>query len=256
MSDFYDELTSRNWAFISRKEQEAIRSTSVLCAGCGLGSQIAVLALRTGFRDFLLADHDVVEVSNFNRQAFDMSHLGLNKAMALESVLRATSDGLQIEVCDHLITPENAPEIVSRADIVVNTVDFDVTTFALEATAREAHKPVLFPLNMGWGGFCIVLDGDSPTLRDMVGTPAPATKADFIRRLLDSLEGFALPTYLAERLEELPELVDLGDRPAPQLGVAAVRTASLVVEAMARLATGRDVRRAPRALSMDMAVGP
>ena len=40
----YSELISRNWGYLTLPQQENIRLASVLLAGCGLGSNVAVLA--------------------------------------------------------------------------------------------------------------------------------------------------------------------------------------------------------------------
>jgi molybdopterin-synthase adenylyltransferase len=251
LSDFYAELTSRNWAFISPEQQQRIRSTRILLAGCGLGSAIAVMAAQTGFTHFVVADHDVVEISNLNRQAFDRSHVGTNKAVALKAVLEARTEEVTVEAIPSAITPATAAEFVSRADIIVNTVDFDETTHALNAEARRAGKPVVFPMNMGWGGFCLVFTPESATLEDMLGPGPVSSDAEFIGRLMRGARHFELPDYLARRLGELDDIVSAPGLPAPQLAIAAARSTSLVVEALTRLTLGAPVRVAPSPMHLD-----
>ncbi len=252
MEDFYSEMTSRNWAFISSDEQAAIRSTRLLMAGCGLGSVVSVIAAQTGFTDFTLVDHDVVEVSNLNRQAFDRSHVGTNKALALRSILEARSEAVSVKALDSAVTVENAAELVSNADIVLNTVDFDGVNYALNAAAREQGKPVLFPMNIAWGGFCLLFTPDSDGLEQLVAVEPPDGETEFVIGLLGSLEDFRLAPYLANRMAELPDIVGAPGRPTPQLAVAAARSASLVVEGMVRLVLGLPVRTAPRPMYVDM----
>lgn len=242
---------TRNWAFISPEEQEKIRSTRVLLAGCGLGSAVAVLAVDTGFTQFVVVDHDRVELSNLNRQAYRRSHIGTNKALALKEILEERSEVVSVRALDEAVTCDNAAELVSLADIVVNTVDFDDVTYALNEAARLAGKAVIFPMNIGWGGFSLVFTPGSATLDDMLGPERPDSDAEFIARLLASTEDFALPGYLASRIRELPEIVSTSGSPAPQLGVACARSAGLVVEAMVRMAIGLPVRVAPRPVSLD-----
>jgi molybdopterin-synthase adenylyltransferase len=76
----YEELVKSNWGFVSVEAQTKIRTAKVLLAGCGLGSNIAILAARTSFTNFILADGDKIELGNLNRQAFRLEHLGRNKA--------------------------------------------------------------------------------------------------------------------------------------------------------------------------------
>ncbi len=251
MVEFYAEMMSRNWAFITPPQQETIRSTKLLIAGCGLGSVVATLAVQTGFTHLVLADHDRVEVSNLNRQAFERADVGSNKALALKARLEARSQSLMIEAHDTRITRDNATELVSRADIVLNTVDFDGVDYAINAIARKQGKPVLFPMNIAWGGFCLAFLPGSPGLEELVGPEPPDGETEFVMRLLSSLQGFELAPYLAERIAELPQVVGAPGTPTPQLGVAAARSASLVVEGMVRLALGLPVRAAPCPMYID-----
>ncbi len=83
----YAELTDRNWGFLTAQGQERIKEAKILLAGCGLGSNIAALAARTGFSRFILADGDRVEINNLNRQAFRLEDVGKNKAKATAELI-------------------------------------------------------------------------------------------------------------------------------------------------------------------------
>ena len=251
MGEYYDQMISRNWAFISPNEQDAIRSTRLLMAGCGLGSLIAEMALRTGFLEFTLADHDVVDVSNLNRQAFTASDVGQNKATALSAHIKAICPEANVRALTDRIEPDGVDALVATADIVVNTVDFDHSAWALNRAARNAGVPVLFPMNMAWGGFCMVFMPDSPGLEQLIGTEPPRSDAEFLGRLFSRIRDFEMPGYLAERLSELPQIVSSARLPAPQTAIAAARSASLTVEAMVRLATDMPMRVSPRAMYLD-----
>ncbi len=248
---FHERLVSRNWAFIEPHVQAAMRNSRILFAGCGLGSVIATLAVRTGFCRLLLVDDDVVEISNLNRQAFYAEDLGSDKADALRARLEALSPAVEIEHRVTRITAESAEEFVRGVDFVVNTVDFDDVSWALNRAARKAGVPVLFPMNMAWGGFCLAFMPDSPGLESLVGPEPPHSDAEFLGRLFSNLEDFVMPEYLARRLHELPQIVSAAELPAPQTAIAAHRSASLVVEALVRLAAGEPVRSSPRAMYLD-----
>lgn len=45
----------------------------------GLGSNIAMMLARSGIRHFVLADFDIVDESNLNRQHYFPEHLGRKK---------------------------------------------------------------------------------------------------------------------------------------------------------------------------------
>ena len=61
----------------SPKVHETVRRARVGIAGLGgLGSNIAAMLARTGVGQLVLADFDIVEPSNLNRQNYFVSHLG------------------------------------------------------------------------------------------------------------------------------------------------------------------------------------
>lgn len=59
---------ARNRLYIQEEEQEIIKNTPILFAGCGIGSNIVECALRFGFENITIVDGDTIELSNLNRQ--------------------------------------------------------------------------------------------------------------------------------------------------------------------------------------------
>lgn len=74
---------ARNRIYISNAEQDDIRNCKIFLAGCGIGSVIAECALRIGFENITIADGDIVEESNLNRQNYIYSDIGLSKSNSL-----------------------------------------------------------------------------------------------------------------------------------------------------------------------------
>src|SRR5689334_657998 len=84
---------SRNFPIISSPIQKKIESYTIAFIGCGLGSNIALLAARTGFRNFVLVDGDLVDSSNLNRQLFQLSDVGRKKSeVCRKNILGIRSD--------------------------------------------------------------------------------------------------------------------------------------------------------------------
>lgn len=251
MSDYsYAELTDRNWGFLAARDQERIKEAKVLLAGCGLGSNIATLAVRTGFTRFILADGDSVETSNLNRQAFRIEHIGKNKAEVTAGLVREINPEAEIEVLPNFITEEESTGLVTRADLIVNMVDPGPVTFAINRVACCQNKIVLFPFNIGFGGMALAFSPDSVTLEEMID--GDATEETLFYCLIEKLIPVLPP--LNSYVEQFPDMVrDITGRtrPIPQLGVAASISASLVVTAMVRVALGLPVKVAPHPLSLD-----
>ena len=251
MGDYrYDELIDRNWGFLTAEEQGKIREARILLAGCGLGSNIATLAVRTGFTRFILADGDKVELNNLNRQAFRLEHVGENKAEVTCRLIQEINPEAEIEVLPYFITEKEVPALVDKANLIVNMVDPDPVIFALNQAARQHNKMAFFPLNIGFGGVTLAFSPDSATLEEMLEKEVP--KEEFFLRLVEKIMSSLhyLFSY-ADRFSESMDDIQQGVRPSPQLGVAAVINASLIVTAMVRVTLGLPVKVTPEPLALD-----
>ncbi len=246
MSAEYQQLVQQNWGFLSEEDQAIVGRTRVLLAGCGLGSNIALLAVRTGFRHFIVADGDSVEGSNLNRQAFRREHVGQNKALATAALVREVYPEAQVEAIPAFLRVEDAASLVERCDVVVNMVDPGLVLLALLEAAKEQGRISLFPLNIGFGGLVLAFGPESPPLRTLAG---PDAGADLFLRIVEGLMP-SLPSYLWD-FAWVAERVRRERIAPPQLGVAASLTASLVVGAMIKVALGSSLPLVPNVLALD-----
>ncbi len=246
MEPGYQELVRQNWGFLSTEEQGLIARTRVLLAGCGLGSNIAVLAARTGFCHFVVADGDVVETGNLNRQAFRREHVGQNKADATAAMIREVNPDAQVQVTPAFLQAEDADSIVQQSDLIVNMVDPGPALYSLAKAAGEQGKISLFPLNVGFGGVLLVFGPQSPSLEEMLG---PGTEADLFLRIVVGLMP-SMPSYLWQ-FAGVVERIQREQVAPPQLGIATSITASLVVEGMVRVALGSPPPLVPAIAALD-----
>ncbi|MBN2161589.1 MAG: sulfur carrier protein ThiS adenylyltransferase ThiF [Pontiellaceae bacterium] len=103
---------------------EKIKSATVGIAGLGgLGSSIAVALARIGVGKLILADFDVVEPSNLNRQQYFIDQLGMNKADAIEENLKRINPYVHYETHCVRVTPENIPVLFGAVDVMVEAFD-------------------------------------------------------------------------------------------------------------------------------------
>ncbi len=103
---------------------EKIKHATVGIAGLGgLGSAVAVALARIGVGRLILADFDVVEPSNLNRQQYFIDQLGMAKSEALEANLRRINPYVEYEAHGIRLTPENIPVFFSAADVLVEAFD-------------------------------------------------------------------------------------------------------------------------------------
>jgi len=113
-------MMARHTPGVYRKAKEAVIGIAGLG---GLGSQVAIALARVGVGTLILADFDVVEPSNLNRQQYFIDQIGLPKTQALRDTLVRINPATQVETHQVVLTPENIPHIFRNAQILVEAFD-------------------------------------------------------------------------------------------------------------------------------------
>jgi sulfur carrier protein ThiS adenylyltransferase len=120
---------------------EAVKKGSVGIMGLGgLGSLVANALARIGVGKLILADFDMVEPSNLNRQQFTIAQIGMLKTKALKENLRLINPYIIIETIDGRLTEESIPEIFKSVDVLAECFD-DPVMKAAALRAVLTHIP-------------------------------------------------------------------------------------------------------------------
>ena len=104
--------------------QARLRQARVGIAGVGgLGSAVAVALARIGVGHLVLADFDVVEPSNLNRQQYFLDQIGLPKVYALRDTLQRINPHVRVTACHLQLTAANLGEIFTPVEVLVEAFD-------------------------------------------------------------------------------------------------------------------------------------
>ena len=177
-------------------------SVRVGIAGAGgLGSNCAMLLVRSGVRHLYIADHDVVSLSNLNRQFFFPDQLGQSKIAALAENLRALNPSLDLTLLPERLDESSAVTFFSSCDIVAEAVDDAETKQKLIHALLEAGHVVVAASGMaGWGNdmrrrilgrltvvgdFASEVNRNAPPLAPRVMLAAAMQADEILRRILD-----------------------------------------------------------------------
>lgn len=120
----------------------------------GLGSNCAVALARTGVGNLVIADFDVLEASNLNRQYYFRHQLGIPKVLALKENIREIDPTLRVEARTVKIDRNNLREIFDRCDILIEAFDKAEMKQMLIETALELwpDRPLVAASGLaGWG---------------------------------------------------------------------------------------------------------
>ncbi len=131
---------------IGEEGQRKLASTSVLVVGLGgLGSPVCQYLTCAGIGRLGLCDNDTVSVSNLNRQTlYGESVLGQRKTDAAFKRLSEMSTQTHFDLWPDGLTSENANEIISRYDIVVDCCDNHSTRYLIDDICNEYGKPWIY----------------------------------------------------------------------------------------------------------------
>jgi sulfur carrier protein ThiS adenylyltransferase len=120
---------------------DCLKQATVGIAGVGgLGSPVAIALARSGVGALVLADFDVVEPSNLNRQQYFIDQIGQPKVQALATTLARIHPGIRVETHALRLTRENVPALFADVHVMVEAFD-DPTAKAMLTETWLRHFP-------------------------------------------------------------------------------------------------------------------
>jgi len=133
-------------ALVGPEKLKILATKTVLVCGLGgVGSYAAEALGRSGLGGLILADFDVVEASNLNRQLIALhSTIGCGKAEVMAARLRDIDPGLDVRIVTETIAPETLDALLDPVpDYVVDAIDDVSAKVALIARCVERGIPIV-----------------------------------------------------------------------------------------------------------------
>src|SRR5881409_2078469 len=126
--------------------QRRLKAARVLCIGAGgLGSPAALYLAAAGVGTLGIVDFDDVDLSNLQRQVLHgTKDVGRGKVESAQDRLRDINPKIEIELYQCRLSSENASEIVSKYDIVVDGSDNFATRYLSNDVCVFEQKPNVY----------------------------------------------------------------------------------------------------------------
>ena len=153
----------RNIPALSEQECILLHKKKVLVAGCGgLGGHIIELLARIGVGSIIAVDGDVFDPSNLNRQLLsEMELLGTSKAEAAKARAARINPDVRLQAVNAFLTEENAAELISGCDAVIDALDSIPARRMLAKACSETGIPYVYGAIRGWAAQAAVsMPGD------------------------------------------------------------------------------------------------
>jgi len=139
----------------SNGQRKLIQSKVLIIGAGGLGSPSAVYLSLAGVGTVGLVDFDVVELSNLQRQILHHTgDVGRPKVQSGHDNLKAYNPEVNIVMHDTRLESENAMDIISQYDLVINGADNFATRYLVNDACYLLNKPLV-------DGSILIFDGQA-----------------------------------------------------------------------------------------------
>lgn len=164
---------------IGEEGQGKLKSSRVLVAGAGgLGCSICTYLAAAGVGHIRIVDHDVVDMSNLNRQVLHwQKDFGRSKVDSATEKLEALNPSIILEGVSETVSESSISEIAEEVDLVVDAMDNMETRYILNKYAVDNNIPFFHGAVRGFEGRAMtVLPGRTACLMCMHKGPVPDEK--------------------------------------------------------------------------------
>jgi sulfur-carrier protein adenylyltransferase/sulfurtransferase len=161
---------------VGEKGQAKLLDAKVLCIGAGgLGSPTAFYLAAAGVGTIGIVDHDVVDLSNLQRQILHTNdRIGLPKVESAEVTLRALNPDVKIVKFQERLSSANVRRIFESFDIIVNGCDNFPTRYLVNDACVFMKKPLVDGSIFQFEGQASVFyPGKGPCYRCLFPEPPP-----------------------------------------------------------------------------------
>jgi molybdopterin/thiamine biosynthesis adenylyltransferase len=159
--------------------QEKLKASHVLVVGVGgLGCAASMYLAYAGIGHITIVDEDSVEPSNLNRQILHYEgDIGKKKPVSAANKLRKINSGIKITALCKKVMEDNADQIISGADVVIDGPDNFETRFVLNAACIKQGVPFIHAgVNGLLGQITTIVPGKTPCLACIYSIP-PVSEA-------------------------------------------------------------------------------
>ncbi len=166
----YRYLRNRDSLSISDQLKLAESRVAVIGAG-GLGGGVILLLARMGVGHLAVADKDVFDETNLNRQMLSrMDAIGRPKVEAAAQTVATVNPAVIVTPLHTSLGDENVLEILRGSDVVVDGLDNVATRRVLDTAARQLGIPLVHGAIAGFEGQMMTVFPGDPGIEVLYGS--------------------------------------------------------------------------------------
>jgi molybdopterin/thiamine biosynthesis adenylyltransferase len=125
-------------------QQRLLDSHALIVGAGGLGSPVAMYLAASGVGHITIADHDVVDLSNLQRQiAHTTERIGMSKVASATQAMQALNPEVRVTALAHKLDSAELDALVPTVQVVVDCCDNFVTRQAVNAACVQHRVPLV-----------------------------------------------------------------------------------------------------------------
>jgi sulfur-carrier protein adenylyltransferase/sulfurtransferase len=161
---------------VAMQGQKRLKAAKVLCIGTGgLGAPLSLYLAAAGVGTIGLADFDVVDLSNLQRQIIHFTgDVGRPKIVSAEEKLKAINPEVKIVRHEHIVDSSNALALFADYDVIVDGTDNFPTRYLVNDACVLLGKPNVYGSIFRFDGQATVFfPPEGPCYRCLYPEPPP-----------------------------------------------------------------------------------
>ncbi len=247
----YAEAFSRNLGWVTEAEQAVLQAKRIAIAGVGGVGGVHLLTLtRLGIGNFNIADLDIFELGNFNRQAGAyLQNIGRPKVEVMEQMAKEINPELDIRSFPNGVSFDNIDEFLDGVDLYIDGLDFFVLDLrqAVFKACYERGIPSITAAPLGMGTALLCFMPGKMTFEEYFGMAGQSDDECRLRFLLGLSPSLLQLGYLVDDTR-----VDLDEQRGPSTPMACELCAGVAATNSLKVLLNRgDVVHAPWGLHFD-----
>ena len=177
------ERYARQIPLIGEDGQRRLAESTVFIAGAGgLGSPVSMYLAEAGVGEIRIADLDVIEESNLNRQILHpASRLGMLKAESAAQTLSALNPECRVVSFAEKIDADSVFRMAEGAYLIIDCMDNFETRYILNEASKKLNIPLLHGAVSGFSGqITLVVPDETPCLSCIFPKVGPSSSAPIL----------------------------------------------------------------------------
>ncbi len=242
----------RNLGWITTREQAKLKESCVAVAGLGgAGGLTAVTLARLGVGSFKLADPELFDLTDINRQTgASWNTAGLRKTEVIRRMILGINPEASVETFLEGVTRENITSFLEGANLAIDGIDlFEPRAKLLFfKVSREKKIFAITSCPLGFGASLLVFSPHGMSWEDYMGISPEMDERELILRSLFGLSPSPLALTYAS-----PEVFDPSHLKGSTVAPGLTLVASLAATEAVKIITGkRRMRCSPYIFQVDL----